>query len=55
MQHFTIKRSIPVGNHFHSDKDEDFYFLSGGGQYYHCRVDADGRILLGKKFSVRQL
>jgi len=26
MQHFTIKRSIPVGNHFHSDKDEDFTF-----------------------------
>ena len=53
-QDFTIRdTSKPLGQHYHRDKFEVFYFLEGGGTIRTARVDADGKIIGEiKKFEV---
>lgn len=44
-QDFTIRdTSKPVGQHFHKEKFEIFYFISGGGRIRTARVSSDGKI-----------
>ena len=45
-QDFVIKdASKPLGQHFHREKFEIFYFLEGGGFIRTARVDATGAIV----------
>ena len=44
-QDFTIRdASKPLGQHYHREKFEVFYFLEGGGAIRTARVDAEGKI-----------
>lgn len=45
-QDFVIRdASKPLGQHFHREKFEIFYFLEGGGTIRTAQVDKDGRII----------
>ena len=45
-QDFTIRdASKPLGQHYHREKFEVFYFLEGGGAIRTARVDAEGKIM----------
>lgn len=53
-QDFVIKDVLkPLGQHYHREKFEIFYFLDGGGTVQTARVDAEGKIIDEiKKFEV---
>ena len=42
VQHFEVKESIPLGNHFHRGKFEVFTILEGGGIVITHLVDENG-------------
>lgn len=45
-QDFLIRdASKPLGQHFHREKFEIFYFLEGGGTIRTARVNAEGKII----------
>lgn len=53
-QDFVIRNaSKPLGQHYHREKFEIFYFLEGGGNIQTARVDTEGQIVGEiKKFKV---
>jgi mannose-6-phosphate isomerase-like protein (cupin superfamily) len=52
IQHFVVKASLPLGKHFHREKDEHFFIQKGGGTYQWCPVDESGTMLGNVQVSV---
>ncbi len=40
-QYFEVHQSVPLGNHFHTGKEEYFTIMSGGGWYYSVPCDPE--------------
>lgn len=49
IQSFRIKTKIPLGNHYHKNKEEIFVILKGKGKLITCPVNQEGVVIEEKQ------